>query len=463
MARVATLSKPTRSGLSECVQKYKTAISDPWNPFAAGACIPRHNSRPSHKLTLYARAPLASSGAGTWYIALTPCLANDLPTMWSVFLPSGTTYKYPPFSYYNTGGATSWGGTATGVKGYVVPSSTNSTPSQGIFNVTVTDGYIAPGVIISFTSPSALTLNILAQLTGTPGGVGQYLVNPSVTFGTSGTVATSSAAAVDSSLVQATSVKFNSPYPSGVFSANYNSAGTTGTCTGRMISFGASIEYTGTTLNQGGTYYSYIAPDHGNINSPVYFPGSGTVGGTLGNMLETSIKAVSRRKEWLVMSSSTDREYSYPDANDQQASWGLADNPYALLYPYSSGLALYPGSLLGATPAMIVATSSAASAFQVEVIAHAEYMGASATASLTPSHADSVGLEIVSQASTMLPQLRVAQPNTPMPTLMDKAISMVIEELRPTVSAAGKTAAYMGLRGLATRMGSMSVSNAILM
>lgn len=63
--------------LSECVLKYATAISDPWSPYAEGACVPIQPSRPSQKVKAFARATVAIGTAGVGGFYVMPCLGND--------------------------------------------------------------------------------------------------------------------------------------------------------------------------------------------------------------------------------------------------------------------------------------------------------------------------------------------------------------------------------------------------
>lgn len=65
--------------LSECSQKYAVALTDPWAPEAAGACIPTTPAQPSHK----ARAQIRFDGyiglQGFGFVAIMHTGANDSP------------------------------------------------------------------------------------------------------------------------------------------------------------------------------------------------------------------------------------------------------------------------------------------------------------------------------------------------------------------------------------------------
>jgi len=68
--------------LSHCAAKYALAIFDPWNPDAQGACIPRHPSRPSQKITLFSKTQVQFGKLGNiGAIFMTPSLTSDAPTL----------------------------------------------------------------------------------------------------------------------------------------------------------------------------------------------------------------------------------------------------------------------------------------------------------------------------------------------------------------------------------------------
>jgi len=69
--------------LSHCAAKYALAIFDPWNPDAQGACIPRHPSRPSQKITLFSKTQVQFGKVGNiGAIFMTPSLTSDAPNLW---------------------------------------------------------------------------------------------------------------------------------------------------------------------------------------------------------------------------------------------------------------------------------------------------------------------------------------------------------------------------------------------
>lgn len=69
--------------LSHCAAKYATAIADPWNPMAQGACIPTFPSRASQKSTTFVRATVTIGVNGIGFVVVAPCLANNAPCMYT--------------------------------------------------------------------------------------------------------------------------------------------------------------------------------------------------------------------------------------------------------------------------------------------------------------------------------------------------------------------------------------------
>lgn len=84
----ARSSTPAGVGISHCAMKYALAISDPWNNMARGACIPRHPSRPSQKITAFQRITVTIGSGGFGYVLYSPTLANDVYYLYY----SGSTY-----------------------------------------------------------------------------------------------------------------------------------------------------------------------------------------------------------------------------------------------------------------------------------------------------------------------------------------------------------------------------------
>lgn len=67
--------------MSKCALKYAMAISRPFSQEALGACIPSTPSQATHKVGGFLRGDGAIGTAGVGFILLSPCVANDVPTL----------------------------------------------------------------------------------------------------------------------------------------------------------------------------------------------------------------------------------------------------------------------------------------------------------------------------------------------------------------------------------------------
>lgn len=455
-SRSANVNAASRSiGLSHCAQKYALAISDPWSPQAQGACIPRHPSRPSQKITVFSRFQLSVGGAtssGTYgAIYVCPSLANDAPTL---------------FYLDNT-----------------------------------------------------------AELNALP----------------------STAADIQKLLPFMKQVLPNSPYPSSAFQMTLG-GGSGASVQGRIVSSGLSVQYMGSTLNQGGVYTMYVNPNHDNMLT--YAPS------TYSGYDETLIDRIGDKKQWMVTSGIDDSELVYSLYANNTAG---TDYLTSCVYPYSNSQTIATEGTLGtnliqfkgvisaaaavsatsvvvkdlsgtppatgsfavlqpsanAVPNVVVVTYSAVSVagsvgtftvtalttalaadqkvssapgytsgtlgcipggapmvfliqpaiatstniFEVEYVQHLEFVGPLTSALHTPTHSDSVGFEVVQNAAARLPAARVESPGTSILTLMGREIKQVLMEQAPVVA---RTAANLGLSFLGGRMGGVLSSTSRL-
>jgi hypothetical protein len=196
--------------------------------------------------------------------------------------------------------------------------------------------------------------------------------------------------------------------------------------TGRIVSVGVRISYTGTTLNESGQYYIYTDPNHNNCT---------VVANTLsalGNLADCDVCSVNR----------TPCETSiYPVTADETAyGFNAVGAPLsASVYPYSGSCEQLNGgsysfnSVNMGTPVSVIAvTGVPGSTFLVEIVEHVEYTGSNTSALQTPSDADQHGFEIVSAAAARLPTLKMSSPKgTPVLTLIGSAIKEVAHMLKP--------------------------------
>lgn len=68
--------------MSKCAAKLAAAIADPFSENARGACFPLFPAPDSHKVSAFSRVEGAIGLQGVGFIALNPCLANNLPSLY---------------------------------------------------------------------------------------------------------------------------------------------------------------------------------------------------------------------------------------------------------------------------------------------------------------------------------------------------------------------------------------------
>lgn len=221
---------------------------------------------------------------------------------------------------------------------------------------------------------------------------------------------------------------------------------------GRIVSAGLSIQYTGTVFSQGGESYSLVEPNHGNIN------GMGTA--ALGAYQECVVTRVDSKKLWLATAGIDAQEVQYP-ANYEEATASLQP-----VYPFSQGQTL-DSSLVnsGAVIMGFLIQGPANNTFQVEYVQHMEFIGANTSTMATPTHSDARGFEMVNTASNRLAQLKVSHPTQSLPKLMNHALAEVAHEIAPYARAGVKMIGAAGLtafgNAIAGPMGGMMGGSAL--
>lgn len=256
-----------------------------------------------------------------------------------------------------------------------------------------------------YPSPPSIKASAVGRLTMAIGtqGVGFVLVSPCLANNLPALFYTNSSYA----LATISPLSANSTLQTGIVASNMSSPFTraqlaitngSSTVSGRMVSMGLRVRYTGTTMNESGAYYCYVTPDHSNvlangISSP----------SDLGFFSETVVNNVTREPCELSIYSIDSAETQY----SSQASEGTSQ----LYYPYSGHNTTFNGAftytdtsvLVGSPCAIIAVTGVAGSTFVMEIIQHHEFTGPSAYPLATPSDADQRGFEIVTAAAAQLP------------------------------------------------------------
>jgi len=234
----------------------------------------------------------------------------------------------------------------------------------------------------------------------------------------------------------------NIPYTAAQLLTNANTGGQV--VSGRIVSCGVKITYTGTTLNESGVYYIYASPTHENVLAVANSVSA------VSSQVDAEICAVSRKScasrmfpvapheaEYTFTSfsspSSSPVVYTYPySSNDANQNNGYVD-AYGL--PQPSSIVTY----VGAPVCIIHATGVAGSSFLVEYVQHIEYTGVAAAANATVTDADQRGFEIVTAAAQRVPSIIQSTRASPTNAMMS-ALSEVASALKPVAIKALVTA-----------------------
>lgn len=170
---------------------------------------------------------------------------------------------------------------------------------------------------------------------------------------------------------------------------------------GRVVSFGITASYTGTTLNEGGLMYCFADPGHLSV--------VGSTAATLGYHAECEVTNVSRQKCYLVDHPLIESETAFDRTTDYEAAASLVSGATAgivINYPFASGLACVPDSAgavnfpdvatrPGQPTSIIYVTGTPGNTIHIEIVAHLEYQGNSCEGRTTPSPVDRVGYDMV--------------------------------------------------------------------
>lgn len=292
------------------------------------------------------------------------------------------------------------------------------------------------------------------------GGIGYVIVHPCVASDLPSVFATS-AAFTQTSLVELSAVNAlaagvvplsmsNLPY-SGFELAN--NALTDGVAvTGRIVSCGVTIQYTGTALNESGMVYLTRDPGHENVTFA-----SGTVlpikPSELGAFTYTELCPFTREKCAI-----NDYACKYTEMNFSAVSPNHSIQQARSLscYPFSNGTHQLTTTLGSASyevtvggiavpvgqPTMCIAvTGVAGQSFHFEVSTHVEYIGSLAQASLTPSESDGDGAGVVLTAANQIPQRKSTNPRASYWDLMYDGLAYAAKKAAPVVIPALEKAA----------------------
>lgn len=184
----------------------------------------------------------------------------------------------------------------------------------------------------------------------------------------------------------------NLPYTFAQLVANSSSVGSQVEVAGRIVSCSMRLYYTGTTLNEGGSYYAYSDPDVNNVLGDNHATGAPPTGYSIANLLSkdaTEVIKIKNGSEARLVRVCTDPNMDdYPRANV---------NALRKVSPYSGGEYYNPQADYVGTANMVIALDGTpGQPFYFEVVTHVEYIGTGVTQGLlSDSNNDAVGYDCV--------------------------------------------------------------------
>lgn len=219
----------------------------------------------------------------------------------------------------------------------------------------------------------------------------------------------------------------NLPYNQGNMTNSQASGGLS--CTGRIVSAGARITYTGTTMNESGTYAIFADPTHQNVIITATAPSAigsvanGDVCGTTRNPCTLSLFPVSpletQYSSEIMTSQTLPLTHPFCNNEDQMATGGA--------FVRAVG-----GFNQGCPVAVMFVSGVAGSTYLVEYIQHIEYAGLNTAASVTPTESDQAGFEMVTAAAQRIPQIKMSSsPTRSMASMMVEGLKSAANALKP--------------------------------
>lgn len=223
----------------------------------------------------------------------------------------------------------------------------------------------------------------------------------------------------------------------------------TGNLEARVISVGIRITYTGTLVNLSGTISIYVDPDHGNVN----------------NVNATARLSSSEAKFVRITDRPFEMGFGIVKAHERSYSSAIeaisVTNGIAAYCPWSQGVDIN-GNRAAATTSTLVngaatvvgnITGAASGApFTIEVIQHIEFVGASASYGLTPSHNDSMAEKITAAADRATSAFNGARDSWA--STMSRSLGEMLREAGGRMAPmAARYAAGRAMRGLGAERG----------
>jgi hypothetical protein len=160
----------------------------------------------------------------------------------------------------------------------------------------------------------------------------------------------------------------------------------------RLVSFGVKVTYTGTQVDMGGTIAGFFEPNH----YPVAQEGDATPSAIAWNMSEITARPYAAYE-------SVDRRMNFclSTAAVSPSETDFDQEVYPFCQRYVTSQSAYAG-IQGNAIGLVMVVGKPGVTFNVEIVTHVEYTGAPANASLSRTHTDARGFEMVQQASGQL-------------------------------------------------------------
>lgn len=185
----------------------------------------------------------------------------------------------------------------------------------------------------------------------------------------------------------------NLPYDTNKLVSSGGGTGSPIEVVGRIVSSSLRAYYTGTTLNEGGSYYAYSDPDVNNVLGADHVAAAAPSGYSPTNLMSkdaTEIVRVKGRTEVSLVRVCTDPSMDdYPRTNN---------SALRKLYPYAGGefYANVRDNFTGVANAVIMIDGTPGQPFYFEMVTHVEYIGSGVTQGLlSDTNNDAVGYDCV--------------------------------------------------------------------
>jgi hypothetical protein len=186
----------------------------------------------------------------------------------------------------------------------------------------------------------------------------------------------------------------NGPYTTSQFLSTAGHNRVVDFLAGRVLSAGIRVTYTGTTLNESGTITCYHSPDHGSAE--------GGNSADLQSNTGAEVKGFTRHPCELIVHPINADEVSYLRSERiEHALWPFyTGNSHETNYEggtaYTNQLGADGNTFYTPTACAIIAvTGVPGSTFQIDYMAHMEFVGRAASSSLTPNEMDVSGAQAV--------------------------------------------------------------------